>query len=65
MLVWIHEGSFPFDGGRARPLPCLRAKSPQQLTISVHESLGVGSTEARAHLAGVLAVATVAGQTRT
>jgi hypothetical protein len=55
----------PSDSGRARPFACWRARSPQRPTISADETLGSGSTEARAFLAGILATATVAGRTQT
>ena len=62
----VHHGTNPIRQRRSRAvLPCWRAQSPQQLTISVYETLGPGGTEAQAFLAGILARATVAGQTRT
>ena len=65
-LVVVHHGTDPIRQRLSRAVsPCWRAQSLQQLTISVHETLGPGGTEARAFLAGILATATVAGQTQT
>jgi hypothetical protein len=62
----VHHWTDPIRQRLSRAVsPCWRAQSLQQLTISVDETLGPGGTEARAFLAGILATATVAGQTRT
>jgi hypothetical protein len=62
---WDPIGSIPSGSGRARPialLPCAFDSAPDDLGRRAVEH---SSTEARAFLAGVLATATVAGQTRT